>query len=161
MQNTATIDHQKLLFGNYATRLFCRLQQCTNDPTSILMEFGGEKRGDALFNIIRAGIESAYAEAEQEFTLTDFQISGFVDKANAREDKGDSVVNAFIGSVINKPAGEVPDWIKEVEKEAKAQAAKEQAEAPIGTAQPSESPNAVAAPSQPVKKSKAAPTVTG
>lgn len=160
MQTYAAIDQQKLTFGNYATRRFCRLQGCTNDATSILQEFAGPNRGDALFNIVKAGLEAQYAIDKQPFTLDDADVSDFVDKIEGDPAKQDEVVYAFIGSVINKPATEVPAWIEEVKAEAERLAAEEQAKAvqPQATDEPK---NAKAGKtSSATKTSSPAPTAT-
>jgi hypothetical protein len=160
MENVAKIGSQKLLFGNYAIRRFCRLQGCTNDPTTILQVFGKKDQvEDAFFNMVRAGVESAYAESKEATELTDFDVSSLIDKLSDSKDKGDSVQHAFMGSVIGIPASEVPAWSKDVLKKAEELAAQE---AKAEKKADAESPNVPAVPvdSPAGKKSKAAPSVT-
>ena len=107
---------------------FCRLQECTNDPTTVLQQFNGPGITDSLTHVVRAGIEASYAEKNEPFLLSEYEISQFVDKLDAADDKGEGVINSFIGSVVGIPTAEVPAWQKDVLKKAEELAAAEQAE---------------------------------
>ncbi|GAB3937418.1 hypothetical protein [Larkinella terrae] len=104
----------RLLFSTYAVRRFTKLMNCAPTVSGIFPLFDGETMLDAMVAMLQAGLETSSAERKQAFTMTEYEVCSLLD--GLTEEEGQQITYAFMGSVLGRPASEMPDFLLEIRK---------------------------------------------